>query len=199
MAADFGVYFASNRLPTIPAWEQAATELGIVLRITPVDLRTHAGTLPVAYESDDWNTVFEFQLSSDWGRATESADLLRDKDEFAYFRCFSREWPAAVWAAVAFAKASGGIFHDPLGNDFATLDLAIAYAKRESQPESEEEKAEIAAQIEARQACAEAVLREGEKVQQQRIDAKQACPKCGFTYSWNGLECSHCRFGFPFA
>jgi hypothetical protein len=188
------VYFASEQLPTLAAWEQAAGELGIRLRIMPVDLRTHAGMLPVAFEDDDWNSGFEFQLRPDWGRAEESAEFLRDKDMFAWFRCFRSEWPAAAWAAVAFAKASGGVFHNPLGKDFATLDQAIAYARAESQPESDAEQAERAAEIKARREHVEAVLREGEKVHRQHIEEGKTCPKCGFSYSWTGRECNHCRF-----
>jgi hypothetical protein len=134
VAADFGVYFASDRLPTLAEWERAASDLGLHLRVMPVDLRTHSGTLPVAFESDDYNTGFEFQLSSEWGRDDAIADLLRDKDAFAWFRCFGREWPAAVWAAVSFAKASGGVFQDPEGTSFRSLDEAVAYARAESQP-----------------------------------------------------------------
>jgi len=199
MAADFGVYFASDRLPTLAAWEEAAAELGKRLRIMPVDLRTHSGMLPVAFDADDWNTGFEFQLSSDWGRAAASAELLRGKDSFAWFRCFSREWPAAVWAAVAFAKACGGVFHDPVGNDFATLDEALAYAQAESQPEPEEHKAQMAAKTKARQDRVEALLREGAQANRQQIQVGNACPKCGFSYGWDGRDCSHCRFQSPTA
>jgi hypothetical protein len=129
VASSLGVYFASGRLPTIGQWEQAADELGVRLRLTPVDLRSHSGVLPVAFRADDYNTGFEFELRPDWGRCNGSADRLRDKDAFASFRCFSREFPAAVWAAVSFAKASGGVFQDETGTTFPTLEEALAYAR----------------------------------------------------------------------
>lgn len=137
MAADFGVYFSSENLPALEQWERAAAELGVQLRIMPVDLRTHSGMLPVAFEADDYNTGFEFALTTEWGRPQELAELLRTRDMFVYFRCFRREWPAAVWAAISFTKASDGLFQDPMGTTFATFDEALAYARVESQPESE--------------------------------------------------------------
>src|SRR4051794_33228095 len=115
MAADFGIYFSSAKLPTLDQWERAPADLGVRLRIMPVDLRTHSGVLPVALETDDYNIGFEFQVTADWSRPEELADLLRGRDVFAYFRCFSREWPAAVWAAVSYAKASDGLLQDPMG------------------------------------------------------------------------------------
>jgi hypothetical protein len=132
MAADFGVYFSSANLPTVSQWEQAASDLGVRLRIAPVDLRLHSGTLPIAFESDDYNTGFEFEVNSEWGRPKELADLLRTRDAFAYFRCFSREWRAAAWAAVSFAKASDGLLQDPKGTTFRTFEEALAYIRAES-------------------------------------------------------------------
>jgi hypothetical protein len=129
VAASFGVFFASDRLPTLAAWEQAASDLGVRLRLRPVDLTSHSGMLTAAFESDDDNTGFEFELRSDWGRDDAFADLHRDKDSFAWFRCFNREFPAAVWAAVSFAKASGGVFQDDRGSTLPTLEEALAFAR----------------------------------------------------------------------
>ena len=129
MASSFGVFFASGRLPTIAAWERAADELGMRLRITPVDLVSHSGVLPVAFRADDYNTGFEFDLRSDWGRDDASAELLRDKDSFASFRCFGLQFPATVWAAVSFARASGGVFQDERGSILPTPEETIAYAR----------------------------------------------------------------------
>jgi hypothetical protein len=129
VAADFGVYFVSDQLPTLAAWEQVAAELGVRLRVMPVDLRKHSGVLPVAFEADDYNTGFEFQLTRDWGRDAELAEMLREKDCFGHFRCFNREFSAAVWAAVSFAKACGGVFQDPMGRTFWTFDEALAFAR----------------------------------------------------------------------
>jgi hypothetical protein len=98
---------------------------------------------------------------------------------------------------VAFAKASGGVFQDPMGKDFATLDEAVAYARVEAQPESEEHKAEMAAKRKARQDHMEAVLREGERADRQKVEEGNACPNCGFSCGWNGRECNHCRFRNP--
>jgi predicted Zn-ribbon and HTH transcriptional regulator len=194
MAADFGVYFSSNKLPSLEQWERAAAELGVRLRIMPVDLRSHSGMLPIAFGVNDYNTGFEFELTSDWGRLEELGELLRTRDMFAYFRCFSREWPAAVWAAVSFAKASDGVFQDPMGTTFATFDEALAYARAESQPKSEAYEAERMAKIKASLDELEAAFREAERANQRRVEQGKACPKCGFSYAWNGSECGHCRF-----
>jgi hypothetical protein len=133
MAADFGVYFASERLPTVDAWEQAAAELGVHLRILlrSKDIRTHSGVVKVGFEGEK-QTGFEFELAPDWGRPDDLADALLDKDTFAHFRCFSREWAAARWAAVSFAKASGGLFQDPYGVTSLSFEEAVAYAQEET-------------------------------------------------------------------
>lgn len=130
LASDFGVFFASDRLPTIAEWERAAVELGVRLRVTPTDLRSHEGFLPVAFDSDVDNAGFEFRLRSDWGRNPAFADLLRDRDLFAHFKCFARGTLATVWAAVSFAAASGGVFTDEMGTVYPTLEEAIAYARQ---------------------------------------------------------------------
>jgi hypothetical protein len=186
MAADFGVWFASNNLPSLGHWEEAAAALGIQLRIMPVDLRTHSGMLPIAFGTNDYNTGFEFQLTSEWGRPEHLADLLRSRDLFAYFRCFSREWPAALWAAVSFAKASDGLFNDPMGTTFTTFDEALAYARTASQ--------QRAAKIKASQDELEAAFREAQQANKRKVEEGKACPNCGFTYAWSGSECGHCRF-----
>jgi hypothetical protein len=137
MAATFGVYFASNRLPSLAAWEQAARALGVWFRIMRVDLRTHSGMLPIAFEAHRYNAGFEFELVP---RALEPRRNVApgESDAFASFRCSSHEWPAAVWAAVSFARASGGTFEDTHGTRFRTLDEAIAYARSESPPQGKD-------------------------------------------------------------
>jgi len=63
-------------------------------------------------------------------------------------------------------------------------------------PKAEQAKyeAQMAAERKAAQDRVEADLRECKQVHQERVKAGAACPKCGFTYGWNGTECSHCRF-----
>jgi hypothetical protein len=129
---DLGVWFASAKLPTIPQWEQAAAELGFRLRVKPVELREHSGGLPIAFNAEDYNTGFMFELRTDWGRSAQTETLLGDRDLFAWFRCFNDEWTETQWAAVAFAKACGGLFQDDRGIDYPSLEAAIAEAHEQT-------------------------------------------------------------------
>jgi hypothetical protein len=90
-------------------------------------LSSHRDRSQVEFESDDYNTGFEFQLNPDRGRDNAFANLLWDKDSLAWFRCFNREM-AAVWAAVTFAEASVGAFQDETGSTFPTREEALAFA-----------------------------------------------------------------------
>jgi hypothetical protein len=119
-------------MPTIPEWEQAALDLGFRLRVTPVALRTHSGMLPIAFNATDYNTGFEFEVRSDWGRSPQSEVLLGDCDAFAWFRCFGDEWTETQWAAVAFAKACAGLFQDEHGVDHPSIEAAIALAREQT-------------------------------------------------------------------
>jgi hypothetical protein len=66
----------------------------------------------------------------------------------------------------------------------------------EYDPKAEQAKyeAEEAAQKKAVQDRVEADLRDAKRVHQEKVKAGEACPKCGFTFGWNGSECTHCKF-----
>lgn len=40
----------------------------------------------------------------------------------------------------------------------------------------------------------ESMFRESERANQRKIEEGRACPKCGFSFAWNGSECGHCHF-----
>jgi hypothetical protein len=40
----------------------------------------------------------------------------------------------------------------------------------------------------------EADLAAAERTHQAKVKEGKACPKCGFSYSWNGVVCAHCRY-----
>lgn len=44
----------------------------------------------------------------------------------------------------------------------------------------------------ARLAALEANLGDAERVQQEKLNQRAACPNCGFSYAWNGTICAHC-------
>jgi hypothetical protein len=54
--------------------------------------------------------------------------------------------------------------------------------------------AELQAEGRARQEKVEAELRDAERAHQKKVREGGACPKCGFSFGWNGTECSHCKF-----
>jgi hypothetical protein len=129
MAIDLAVRFASPKLPTLAAWEQAAADLGFRLRVHPANLLTQTGVLPVAFNADEHNSGFEFQIRADWERSPRTLAVLGDRDVVAWFKCFSGEWTETVWSAVAFAKACDGLFSDEFGGAKATLEEAVAFAR----------------------------------------------------------------------
>jgi hypothetical protein len=52
----------------------------------------------------------------------------------------------------------------------------------------------LRAKRESTVAALEADLRAAEGAQQEKLKQGRACPKCGFSYSWNGAECGHCHY-----
>ncbi len=47
----------------------------------------------------------------------------------------------------------------------------------------------------SRLAALEADLRAAQQAHAQRVAEGKACPKCGFSYAWDGKECGHCHHG----
>ena len=132
MAVNLGVWCSTANLPTIARWEQAAAELGFRLRVTPVDLRTHSGMIPIAFNADDVNTGFAFEIRSDWQRSPQVAPLLGGRDVFAWFKCTGDEWTETQWSAVAFALACDGLFEDELGTCCPSIEEAAALAREQT-------------------------------------------------------------------
>ena len=127
MAADFGIYFREADFPSFDEWQAACQNRSPRIRLYPVDLRTHSGTLPAVSEGTEFNFQFEFQISHHW----RGLDTIFDGESalFAHFRCFAAEWEATAHAALAFMSISDGVFSDPFGAEYHTFDYALRYVQ----------------------------------------------------------------------
>lgn len=133
MAAEFGVYFREADFPTFDSWQSACRHWTPQIRLYPVDLRTHQGTLPAAFECDEFNLQFEFEITNEWGGLDTAFD--GEPALFAHFRCFAAEWEAAAHAALVFMSISNGVFFDPTGAEYQALDSALRYVQDSLKPQ----------------------------------------------------------------